>query len=121
MKHRHKPRFKREEITDASGLLSALRQIFSDTSGFPAADLIDEIAAGDANHHKILGAFRSAFPEEQASTEQIETLAKLIELSLGEPDELENAWMTCFFERRQRSGPLWSRLSPSAKRYVKAH
>ena len=121
MKHRFKPRFYRDQIADVSGLLAALCQIFPDAGGFPSEELVDEIASGDANHHTILSEFRSTFREEQASAEQIEALAKLAELSFSLPDTLENAWMTCFFEHRQRRGPLWSALSTEAKTYVKTH
>ena len=121
MKHRFKPRFLRDEIAAASGLQSALCQIFPKGPEFPRADLIDEVASGEANHHTILSEFRSAFAEDQADKIQIEALAGLVELSLSVPDRLENAWMTCFFEHRSRNGPLWSQLSPETRSYIKTH
>lgn len=69
----------------------------------------------------MLSEFRSAFSEERSGDGQIEALAKLIERSLAVPDDVENAWMTCFFERRYRAGPLWSQLSPETRKYVKTH
>jgi len=121
VRHRYKPRFRREEILAATGLLNALRQILPETPGFPDTDLIDALASGDANHHTILSAFRSAFSEDRADPGQIEALAKLVHLSLSVPDAVENAWMTCFFERRPKAGPLWSQLSPDVKRYIETH
>jgi len=57
--------------------------------------------------------------EQDATDRQIVGLARLVEACLTTRDDLENAWMTCFFERRARSGPLWSQLSPDTKKYIK--
>lgn len=121
MKHRYKPRFRREEIAEPNELLNALRRIFPEARGFPRTDLIDEIASGEANYHTILSEFRSASLEDHADETQIEALARLVELSLNVRDDVENAWMTCFFEHGSRSGPLWSHLSPETKRHIKTH
>lgn len=121
MKHQKKINFNRHSLSTPTDLLAALTAIFPDLLGFPDAELIAEIGLREASHHTVLMNFRSAFDEDRSDISQLATLAELIQISLGERDNLENAWMTVFMERRPQSGLLWSHLSSEAKRYIKAN
>lgn len=121
MKHRYKPHFRREDISDAEGLLAALRQLFPKLSRFPDQGLVDDLMTGDANHHTVLRDFRLALIEDEADESQIAGLASLIDISLSKRDDVENAWMTCFLEHHVRHGPLWAQLSPETKKYIRAN
>jgi hypothetical protein len=119
VRHQRKASFQREDVVEPAGLLGALRQLFPDLQDFPSAELVEEVASGEANHHAILRDFRPVLREQDATDRQIAGLAGLVDASLTMRDDLENAWMTCFFERRARGGPLWSRLSPDTKKHIR--